>query len=467
MKKLTMFLAALFLASAALASGDIVLGNGNATLTYTPGGGANMVISWAPPYTPPAAWTPTWAISMGLTNSDQFTDSGLYVQQGWQIRMLANVRSNVTGYKYMGIAMSGSTFDLGHHASGAFYFGYGNGGANVNPAFPGPGWMFVTLATTNFTAVLTTNGVVSINTVSTSSFATNTTTTFYVGEYHNGTASRCPNWDVARIQFIDPNGVLKRDLIATPYGYFTNVLDGVGYSYGVNGQGGTSLDSSNVIGQAFPAMNWVAPTTTGWSPEWAISMNVTSAVQYSDVGVLGGKGWTLKFLSNMRSNSASGRSMMGTTYNAVPYAGIGFGWTTAMAGWFWYSQALITPGTFYTGWSYTDCVPDADINYMNFTTNGVFIGKAGPWNASGANTINYRIGLRSGATTYCCCWDFVRAQFTDPNNVVQRDLFATPVGTFWDSVTKSFYTFGVNGVGGTSLDSTNIIKQTIPAQTWK
>ena len=208
--------------------------------------------------TPTGPWAPTYAIRMGLTNLNQYTDTGLYVQQNWAVKMLVNIRSNPVGYHYLGVSLSTSDYYFfGKHTSGYWLMQYGNGTSSQTLTMTN-GWHYISVAATNLNVYLYTNASLAVSVVNGSAFATNTTKTFYLGLYNNGSASRCPNWDVARLQLIDNMGTLKQDLIATGSGTFTNAIGGATFTFGVSGTGGTSTDSTNVTGQTFPTMNWAA-----------------------------------------------------------------------------------------------------------------------------------------------------------------------------------------------------------------
>ena len=245
-------LAILLIASlAALQSlaADVVFGSPS-SIVWAPAGGNNVVATW------PAGsvgWTPTWAIRMNATNLSQYTDSGLYVQQGWAVKMLVNIRSNPATTRYTGSAFAGGYYLLGGSAAHVWQLYYGdtlNQGGNEST-----GWHYISIVSTNLHAYLYTNGVLII-TRNAASFSTNTTKTFYVG--WNLAGGNGEPWDVARIQLIRWDGVLQRDLIATGSGTFTNAIDGATFTFGagVGGTGGTSADSTNVSGQIFPAQTW-------------------------------------------------------------------------------------------------------------------------------------------------------------------------------------------------------------------
>jgi len=243
-------IAALLASGSALADWVVKCTAGDPAVVSVTGGSVDKVSS-----TPAAPWTPTYAISMNATNSTQYTESGVYVQQNWAVYMLVNIRSNST-LRRTGTGLANSQYSIGNLTTTTWCNGYGNAAIANSNAAQATGWHFITCVSTGLTAYLATNGIrVAIRTATT--FTTNTTVTMPIGTLSTS-ASAGVRWDVARVQCIDPNGTVQRDLIATPSGTFTNAIGGATFTFGAGGTGGTSADSTNVTGQTFPTMNWAA-----------------------------------------------------------------------------------------------------------------------------------------------------------------------------------------------------------------
>ena len=227
------------------------------------GGSGIVVVRWAvskytPP--PPTPWTPQYSISMNLTNGPpatptEYVDTGLYVQRGWEVKVLAFERgTNSAGYTGSYQA-SGAYFYFGYVAASTIRLAYGNKASpdysSATDSWP-TNWYFWDVAGTNLVGTLSTNSVYA-KTTSADSFATNATVVFRLGSA-SGLNPR-KTWDVARAQFIDPNGVLALDLVADKNGYFTNVLNGT--IYPIRSYYGTGIGIVNdVRGQTFPTCNW-------------------------------------------------------------------------------------------------------------------------------------------------------------------------------------------------------------------
>ena len=201
-----------------------------------------------------APWVPTYALQYNLTNSTrvQYTDSGLYVQAGWQAKLLVNIRSNPAVQGRMGVFMSGTSasYAFGHSQSPIVTAFYGpNSSLDANT--PAIGWHFISIVTTGQTdMVFYTNGVKATSVNGTSFTATNTTAKFFVGcMNNNGTPAAGPSWDIARVQLIDNMGTLALDLMATSNGTWTNKLTGATFTAGLLGTGMTSANVSNIVGQ--------------------------------------------------------------------------------------------------------------------------------------------------------------------------------------------------------------------------
>lgn len=245
MKKLTIILSLVSLVSllslASLAA-DLVLGNGNATLTWTPGGGANLVATWPAP--PPSGWTPTYAIVFNKTNNTQQLLTGLYFQNNWDVKLLMNVRSNHVGYFFANTGVR-----LGSTITTNYWNAYwGNSTLKTTPTIcPTSTWLFCEAAFTNLAIYLSTNGITFyVDTTSCTTWATNTTSGLSIGKY--STSYGCFN--LARCQLIDNAGILRMDLQAQSNGTFYDAVGKTNVAFG------NQNDSLDITGQTFPAQSW-------------------------------------------------------------------------------------------------------------------------------------------------------------------------------------------------------------------
>jgi hypothetical protein len=257
--KRAIIIAALLASGSALADWVVKATAGNPAVVSVTGGSVDKVSS-TPPATP---WTPTWAISACLTNTAEYADSGVAVGSNYTVNLLINIRSNTTATRFIGsYAASTARFAFGTSSAQKFHMYYGNSSGiqvftNTSGVSPlgNAGWLFVTIATSNTMAYISTNNVAAGTMGAATSFAAGLTNTFRIG---TATASTAPFWDIARIQLINPSGTVEKDFIATGVGTFTNCSDASTITWGVGGTGGTSLDSTNVTGQTYPPMNWAA-----------------------------------------------------------------------------------------------------------------------------------------------------------------------------------------------------------------
>ena len=404
-------------------------------------------------------WTPTYAIRCGLTNGNQYTDTGLMVQKGWTVNMLVQVRSNGAS-RVMGTPLAGSYLYFGA-GSEAWSLRYGDS-ALISGSVPNTGWHFVQVSASGLTCTITTNGT-QADTVTAGSFTTNTTTTFKLGSVNSANTS--VPWDIARVQLVDQAGTVERDLIATQYGYFTDVVTGVGYPFGVNGVGGTALDVTNVAGQAFPSMSWATSSFTGWHPEWAMQCGLTNRSSGTDTGLKPQGGWGYSELFLVRSNvstvayQGSGVQVAGSNMRLnlqasalqVNYGSSSFATTAVIQPNVWYQWSLYATNAVTTFYAYTN-----GVQYTTPTAYTVFSGNTYTWFVGHANG--------SAAGFFAA---IPRTQIWDNTGTLRIDLMALPVGWWWDNVSRTFFPFSAGAGIGDSRDTTNVLGQAFPGQTWK